>query len=175
VTYSVERGEMKGQSTARAICAGGAAGLAGALAMDQFTRVWNLFVPESKQRSKPRASLPYSAQEWDSTSRTASKTASVLGRSLTAEQRRCGAQIVHFTVGIFGGAAYALLFGRKPGVLSGLAFGSALWLIGEELAMPALGINDPPQHYTLADHANSLGEHIAYGIVTGALCDAASN
>lgn len=138
--------------------------------MDQFTRMWNNVVPQSQHDSRRRPPLPYSQQEWDSTSRTAAVVAKyALSRNLTDTQRMLGAQIVHFTVGAAGGAIYGALLGHRTKCLiaSGAAFGVVLWLVAEEVAMSAIGINDPPQSYSMAMHANSLGEHLAYGTAIG--------
>lgn len=136
--------------------------------MDQFTRIWSGLVPQSEQGLRQRPPLPYSAQEWDSTSRSATRVAAwLLGRTLAPAEQKLGAQAVHFAVGGLGGALYAVVFDRqrRSPLPSGLAFGIGLWLLGEEIAMPILGINGPPRHYSFADHANSLGEHMAYGMV----------
>lgn len=98
----------------------------------------------------------------------------LLGRRLTASETKTGARIVHFMVGGGGGALYGAVFGgrAKNPLSAGAAFGLALWLFGEEVAMSALGINDPPQSYSIAMHTNSLGEHIAYGLATGLISTA---
>ncbi len=161
---------MKKQSRCSAAVAGLLGGVAGAWAMDQFTRAWQQLVPDSKHISF--SPLPYSRQEWDSTSRTAAVAGRyLLGRELSGKEREIGAQVVHFAVGAAGGAVYGMFIGRGSfhPLISGLAFGTALWLFGEEIAMPLLGINNPPQGYSLADHANSLGEHLVYGISTAAV------
>jgi uncharacterized membrane protein YagU involved in acid resistance len=158
---------MKRHSNSAAALAGLAGGLLGAWAMDQFTRAWNHFVSEAKQLSPP-----YSAQEWDSTSRTASWVANfAFGRELTRREKIVGAQLMHYGVGSAAGAIYGLWRARRSHstLASGVAFGFALWLVGEEIAMPLLGINDPAQAYSIADHANSLGEHIAYGVTTAVI------
>src|SRR5438270_135356 len=122
----------------KAVAAGLLGGLAGAWAMDQFTRVWNNVVPQTQRDSSRRPPLPYSQQEWDSTSRSAAFIAKyAVGRNLTGNERRQGAQIVHFAVGAAGGALYGALLGRRNKCLisSGAWFGVVLWLVGEELAM----------------------------------------
>jgi hypothetical protein len=159
---------MKVPSRSKAVIAGFAGGLAGAWAMDQFTRAWNAIVPDSK-RPKPGPPLPYSQQEWDSTSRTASQAAEfLLQRKLTDRETMVGAQVVHFAVGGLVMAGYAGLFPRKlkQPVASGLIFGLGLWFVAEELAMAVLKITDPPQDYSVPMHLNSLGEHFAYGVAS---------
>jgi hypothetical protein len=159
---------MKVPSRSKAVIAGFVGGVAGAWAMDQFTRAWNAIVPDSKRR-KQRPPLPYSQQEWDSTSRTASQAAEFfLQRELTYRETILGAQLVHFAVGGLVMAGYAGLFPQKVKrpPASGLIFGLSLWFVAEELAMAMLKVNDPPQDYTLPMHLNSLGEHFAYGVAS---------
>ena len=154
-----------GLQTFRPAVIGLIAGMLGALAMDQFTRVWNTAVSDTR---RTKQSLPYGQQEWDSTSRTAARLGRWLfKRSLTTTEIRTGAQIVHFGVGGLAGAAYNVWRGGSATTLrSGVLFGAILWVVGEELAMPLLGINNPPGAYTARMHAHSLGEHLCYGAGT---------
>ncbi len=163
------RSPLVRQSRQTAAIAGLSGGLAGAWAMDQFTRLWQQFTSEGAAAQRQWIPLPYSQQEWDSTSRTAARAARyLLGREFSCKQRKLGAQFMHFAVGAAGGAMYGAFIDPRfsRSLLSGLLFGATLWLVGEEIAMPLLGINNPPQHYSIADHANSLGEHLIYGITT---------
>ena len=81
---------MKRRRQESAAVTGLLAGLAGAWAMDQFTRAWRRWGAGSKQgHSFP---LPYSQQEWDSTSRSAARAARYFGRELSAKQRELGAE-----------------------------------------------------------------------------------
>lgn len=151
----------------KAALVGLSAGIAGAWAMDQFTRGWKRFVPDS-EHAEDRPPLPYSQQEWDSTSRCARSAARCfLQRTLSQREEQLAAQIVHFVVGGVAAGAYAALLPRTSRRLaSGMLFGGMLWLVGEELAMTLLKINNPLRDYSAAMHLNSLGEHIAYGTVT---------
>jgi hypothetical protein len=49
-------------------------------------------------------------------------------------------------------------------VASGAAFGIGLWLLGDELAMPLLGLADKPTAYHPTQHAQALIERLAYGV-----------
>ena len=73
---------------------------------------------------------------------------------------------MHYGVGGLAAAGYALVSRPCPALRagSGAGFGLVFWLLGDELAMPRLGLNAPRSHYSLAAQLNSLGEHLAYGI-----------
>ena len=49
---------------------------------------------------------------------------------------------------------------------TGALLGAALWLFGDELAVPLLGLADRPTAYPPARHAQSLLQHLGYGVAT---------
>ena len=49
---------------------------------------------------------------------------------------------------------------------AGAAFGAALWLTSDEIAVPLLKLSKPPQEYPLRVHAMALAAHLAYGFTT---------
>jgi hypothetical protein len=79
---------------------------------------------------------------------------------------------VHAGYGLLVAALYGAL--RAPGrrrrstargaVASGALFGLGLWLVGDELAVPLLGLADRPTAYHPSQHAQALVEHLAYGV-----------
>jgi hypothetical protein len=80
---------------------------------------------------------------------------------------------VHVGYGLVVAALYGAL--RTPGrrrrptrdaTASGALFGLGLWLVGDELALPLLGLADKPSAYHPTQHARSLVEHLAYGVAT---------
>jgi hypothetical protein len=50
----------------------------------------------------------------------------------------------------------------------GAVFGVGLWLIGDELALPLLGLSDKPTAYHPTRHVQSLAAHLGYGVATAA-------
>jgi hypothetical protein len=48
----------------------------------------------------------------------------------------------------------------------GVPFGLAVWLVADELAVPALGLSQPPRRQDLATHAYALVAHGVYGLTT---------
>lgn len=77
------------------------------------------------------------------------------------------------------GLAVASLWGLARGTRSrrtrvrhivrdGLVFGAALWLAGDELAVPLLGLADKPTAYSPSSHVQALAAHLGYGVATTA-------
>lgn len=77
---------------------------------------------------------------------------------------------VHWLFGLLQGGTYGSLRAKAPGIdiLGGLLFGMALWLFGDETAVPALGLQKGPTAVSPAQHVNRLGAHLAYGLGTAA-------
>jgi hypothetical protein len=50
----------------------------------------------------------------------------------------------------------------------GLTFGTALWLFGDEGAVPLLGLQDGPTASSVGTHAQRLAMHLVYGAATAA-------
>jgi hypothetical protein len=79
---------------------------------------------------------------------------------------------VHIGYGLLVAALYGAL--RTPArrrrhttrgaIASGAVFGLGLWLLGDELALSLLGLTDKPTAYHPSQHAQSLVEHLAYGV-----------
>lgn len=76
--------------------------------------------------------------------------------------------VVHIAYGLLVASAYgALRAGRNRRVIrNGVAFGTALWLVGDELAVPLLGLADKPTAYHPTQHAQSLAQHLGFGVAT---------
>src|SRR5437764_931818 len=75
------------------------------------------------------------------------------------------------------GLAVASLYGAIRGgrdrgipraVLGGALFGAGLWLLGDELAVPLLGLSDKPTTYPVKSHLQSLAQHLGFGVATAA-------
>jgi hypothetical protein len=58
--------------------------------------------------------------------------------------------------------------GMRGAVQGGALLGLGLWLLGDELAMPLLGLSDKPTAYHPTEHVQSLVEHLGYGVATAA-------
>ncbi len=48
----------------------------------------------------------------------------------------------------------------------GLPFGAAVWLVADDILVPALGLAKPATEYPLSTHAYALSSHLVYGLTT---------
>lgn len=100
----------------------------------------------------------------------AEKLAHLGGRQLGEKQRERYGQAIHWALGATAGAAYALLRDRLPAnpLARALLFGTAFWLVADELANPVLGLTPGPGAFPWQTHARGLAGHLAYGAVADA-------
>jgi uncharacterized membrane protein YagU involved in acid resistance len=75
-------------------------------------------------------------------------------------------QILHYTFGTTTGALYGALADAIPALTTagGVPFGLAVWLLADELAVPALGLSQPPTRQDLTTHTYALVAHGVYGL-----------
>lgn len=163
------RTQRGSNSLLSAIVCGFAAGLSGLSAMDRFTSL------AARRSLEPNRLLPYSMQEWDATTRIANSTACwMTGRNLSEKELKTGATIVHHATAATVGALYGALVYRSTAIaqsrmnsgLAGAFFGVGVWLIGDELLLPALGVLKR-EDYTAGMRTEALVAHLTYGIATG--------
>jgi putative membrane protein len=74
--------------------------------------------------------------------------------------------VVHYATGALIGAVYGLAAGVFPAITlgSGLLFSGAVWLLGDELAVPALRLGPPPQETEARQHVLGIASHIVFGL-----------
>jgi hypothetical protein len=75
---------------------------------------------------------------------------------------------VHWGHGETMAVLYGLMAARRGGPLKGTAFGLLLWLFGDELIVPLLGLSRKPTSTPLSQHLPPLVAHLAYGGAVGA-------
>lgn len=81
---------------------------------------------------------------------------------------------VHWSYGTLLGGLYGALRGRADAVDApgGLAFGTAAWLLGDEVMVPLLGLSKGPTEYPAKQHAHRLGAHLVYGLAASVVTQA---
>lgn len=92
----------------------------------------------------------------------------VFGHQLTRDGKKIAGPAVHYTFGTLNGAVYGALAEASPGITAarGVLFGAGLWLIADEVAVPALGLSKSPAAYPPSTHLYSLTSHLVYGFTT---------
>ena len=90
----------------------------------------------------------------------------VLHRELRPRERPAAETAVHYGYGTLVGGLYGMGAARWQAARagSGSLFGAGLWLLSDEMALPALGIAKPVQAYPAKVHAGALAAHVVYGV-----------
>jgi uncharacterized membrane protein YagU involved in acid resistance len=160
---------MSRSSPLAAFCGGLVAGLLGSIAQ-------NLFFASTKRLAPSPSPGTFEPVEPEQASETATQTVArrvteQLARRGPLQHRQLGAQVVHHAFGSGWGGAYGLVASSlpRPGVLtSGLAFGALVWLISDDILLPAFRLSAWPQHYPVKTHLYALGAHAIYGLTVAA-------
>lgn len=149
---------------------GAAAGAASTWLMDLATTALYEREPEAAREKEDEARGGSSAYET-----AARKTAKLAGFDLTKEQREQAGLAIHWTLGVGAGAIYGLLRNRIPalGIGTGLAYGTAFWLVMDEGMNYALGLTPGPTAFPWQSHARGLAGHLILGAGVEAAFDIA--
>lgn len=169
-------------SVLRGMAAGLVAGLAASWVMNEFQQLRPQSSPPGDRERESdedhadpqerKEQLSRQGDDENATVKTAQAIAQhVLHRDLTPEEKRIAGPAVHYAYGSLVGALYGGLSELLPVASAGmgLPFGAALWLMGDEVAVPALGLAKPPTEYSPEVHADALAGHLMYGVTTDVL------
>lgn len=161
------------------VIAGIAGGIAGTFAMNGAQTLWSKAFNgyHSGSAAGPHDSRDGQEKNEDQNANEhfAQTIATVtIQRPLTRGELKAGATAVHFAFGSLLGALYGATMeatreqatGSGRAAATGAAFGTAVWVGADEVAMPLLGVSDGGQDYPLEAHAQSLFAHLAFGVTT---------
>jgi uncharacterized membrane protein YagU involved in acid resistance len=81
--------------------------------------------------------------------------------------------LMHWLISASVSGAYGMLregdHSADNAVEGGLVMGTGLWLLGDEVLMPLLGLTDGPTAYPSGVHVHGFGAHIAFGVTAAAV------
>jgi putative membrane protein len=159
VGHGVAVVDQKVEDVANGILAGAIAGALASWVMNQFQAV----SAKPVARRNQEATQPPAPSEDNATTKAAE---ALVGHPLAADQKPVAGAAVHYGYGAAMGALYGGLAEIVPSVGMGLGipYATALWLFGDEVAVPALGLGKPPTASTPAEHAGALSAHFVYGL-----------
>jgi hypothetical protein len=109
----------------------------------------------------------------------AKKAAGFAGRELSEEESKKLGSAIHWATGVSAGAVHGLLRRRLAGrglgrdLALGALFGSAVWLLLDEVGNVALGLTPGPRAFPWQTHARGLAGHLVLGLTTEGLMQAA--
>jgi hypothetical protein len=157
---------MSRRSPLGAFCAGLAAGFAGALAQNLFFAATRRVAPAAS----PDAFNPVEPEQRNEmpTHTVARRVTEQLARRGPLEHPQAAAQAVHLGFGSAWGALYGLAAGSLPrlGTLKGgLGFGMAVWLVSDDVLLPAFRLSAWPHQYPVKTHAYAIAAHAVYGAI----------
>jgi len=158
----------KAQRIGKSMAIGAVSGLAASWAMNQYWTVESNLkkqIKSSRQRNRD--------QQQDSSDSATVQTAErisreVSGHELPRDEKEKAGSAVHYAFGAAMGALYGLLSEVAPASRGGfgLGYASLLWLVADEIAVPAFGLSKRPDEYPLSKHLEGLGAHLVYGATT---------
>jgi Protein of unknown function (DUF1440) len=155
---------MSRRSPLGAFCGGLAAGFAGALAQNLFFAWTKRLAPQpSHQAFEPVE--PQQLTEMP-TQTVARRLTEQLARRGPLEHTAGAAQAVHLAFGSAWGSAFGLVAGTLPSVgtlRGGLAFGMVVWLVSDDILLPAFRLSAWPHHYPVKTHLYAIAAHAVYG------------
>ena len=143
-----------------------AGGLVASFAMDQFQAVWIALASRGANGAAPGSGGP--EQEPATVKAASAVSEGLFGHDLTKAEKKVGGAAVHYAVGGLTGALYGAVAEVAPAVAkgAGLPYGTAVWLVVDEGAVPALGLSKPVTEYPLSNHAYALASHFVFGLTT---------
>jgi uncharacterized membrane protein YagU involved in acid resistance len=151
----------------KGLAAGVAGGLLASLVMEQFQFAWGKVVSaiqNAQDHKKPRRRKedPANVKAAQSISKN------VFGKKLATSQKRTAGEAMHYAMGTTSGAIYGMLSEASPLTTTGdgLLFGTAVWLLADEVSVPALGFSKPANKIPLSTHVYALASHLIYGWTT---------
>lgn len=168
----------------RGMAAGLLAGCAAAWTMNQFQQMRAHNTPQSsggtgkeaKDKAEDTESQRGLHQGDDLDENATVATAQRISRKLfqhelSPAEKQVAGPAVHYGYGAVVGAVYGGLAELLPVTSAGLGlpFGFVLWLLGDEIAVPALGLGKGPTEYSPEVHADALAAHFMYGATTDLL------
>ena len=98
----------------------------------------------------------------------AEKSAAMVGRELSEEERATAGAAIHWALGAGAGALYGALRGRVPGLDAGagLVYGVAFFLVVDEAGNTVLGLTPGPRAFPWQAHARGLVGHVVFGVAS---------
>jgi hypothetical protein len=169
---------MRRKSPVRALLEGVVAGVVGAGVQSLFFRATARIAPKPpKGLFTPPEPQQASENALETVARRLVEGVAQRGPLDERGKARAG-ELVHYGFGAAWGGLYGLVRASYPRAWSppGVAgFSLAVWMLGDNLMLPAFKLAAPPQRYPIDTHAYAIAAHLAYGAGVGATLFAADH
>ena len=87
---------------------------------------------------------------------------------LTKDEKKIVDPAMHYAMGAASGMMFGVAAEIEPmaTIGAGLPFGAAVWLVADDVVIPALGLSKPVTEFPLTTHLYGLSSHLVYGLAT---------
>ena len=144
---------------------GAVAGLIGGLiasfVMSEFQSLLSALSEEEK-KAKKKKEVPANVKAAEEISEA------VFDHRLKKSEKEAAGEAMHYAMGATSGLIYGAAAEIAPmtTVGLGLPFGAAVWLVADDVVVPAFGLSKSPTQYPFSTHAYALSSHLVYGLTT---------
>ena len=156
--------ETNTEDVLKGAVAGIVGGIVGTVVMGGFQALLSSLAEEEKKskEKKKKEDEPANVKAAEAISEN------VFGHHLTKSEKEPAGEAMHWAMGAGSGLIYGIASEVAPAstVGFGVPFGAAVWLIADDIVVPALGLSKPVTEYPLSTHAYALSSHLVYGITT---------
>ncbi len=144
--------------------AGIAGGLLAAFLMEQFQAAWSA----TAEAISPSEKKPGRKADPATIKAANAVVKKIVGRKVPRAYKPAAGAVVHYGMGAGSAAIYGALAEIAPVATlgEGLAFGTAVFVLADEVAVPKAGLSKPPQETPLTTHLYGLASHLIYGVIT---------
>ncbi|HEV7347797.1 DUF1440 domain-containing protein [Telluribacter sp.] len=151
-------------SAKKELLKGAIAGAAAVWLMDRMTRYMYRHESQEAYEQEKEAQIGGKSVAFVA----ANKMAGAASVKLNDQQEYIAGKTVHYLMGVVPGALYALLRHRIKGLnkAHGLLYGLGLFIVVDELMVPAAGLASGPLAYPWQAHARGLVGHLRLGLST---------
>ncbi len=154
----------------RGVLAGVAGGLVAAWAMNEWSAGPGAALTKQLETPEEQKQVAANSGDDDATMNTADALAAKAGggQHLTHEEKEKGGPIVHYAYAALMGGLYGGLAEYSSLVRSGFGttYASALFVGGDLVAVPALGLSKPLSDFPATSYAGPFTSHLVYGATT---------
>jgi putative membrane protein len=151
---------MAHRSLWKGLVAGALGGLAATYVMTQFQNGWSKLTSRNKPEETPQS------HEDPSTVKAADKLyVAIKGEHLPDDKKELYGNLFHYGTGALTGITYGILSEFSPLARKGFgtAFGSALFVTADEIAVPLAGLSKSFKEYPLKVHLHAWASHLVFG------------
>ncbi len=147
----------------KGMIAGVAGGLLASFLMEQFQTAANAAAEAMRKKKRPgRKPQPATVKAANAISEK------ITGKKVPKNYQPAAGEAVHYGMGVGSAAVYGLLAEVAPllTIGDGLGFGAGVWVLADEVAVPAAGLSKSPKEIPLTTHIYALASHLVYGWIT---------